>query len=145
MSHLLDINFLVALFDPRHVNHGVAHHWFGTQFSSDWATCSVTEAGCIRILSNPAYPTVSATPVEVLRRLEQFCASGGHCFLPDDLSLRTALEDELRNRLLGHQQLTDFHLAVLASRWDGRLVTFDRRLGRSVQGTRLEKAVLLVE
>ena len=145
MSHLLDINFLVALFDPRHVNHDTAHHWFGSRFSSDWATCSITEAGCIRVLSNPAYPTVSATPIEVLRRLDQFCASGGHCFWPDDLSLRTAFEDELRNRLLGHQQLTDFHLAALASRWDGRLVTFDGKLRRSLEGTRLERAVILVQ
>lgn len=145
MSHLLDINFLVALFDARHVNHDAAHHWFGTRFSSDWATCSITEAGCIRVLSNPAYPTVSATPVEVLRRLDQFCTSGGHCFWPDDLSLRTALEDELARRLIGYQQLTDFHLAALASRWEGRLVTFDGKLRRSLEGTRLEPAVIVVQ
>ena len=46
MSHLLDINFVVTLFDPRHVNHNAAHHWFRTWFSSDWATYSMTEAGC---------------------------------------------------------------------------------------------------
>ena len=56
MSHLLDINFLVALFDPRHVNHGVAHDWFGTRIPSDSATCSATEAGSVRVLSNPACP-----------------------------------------------------------------------------------------
>lgn len=134
MSHLLDINVLVALFDPRHVNHDVAHRWFGTRFSSDWATCSMTEAGCIRVLSNPAYPT--ARPVLRLRRTLLWL---------DDLSLRATLDDELRGRLLGHQQLTDLHLAALASRWDGRLVTFDRRLGRSVQRTRLETEVLLVQ
>jgi len=145
VSHLLDVNFLVALFDPRHVNHDTAHHWFGSRFSSDWATCSITEAGCMRVLSNPAYPTVSTTPIEVLRRLDQFCASGGHCFWPDDLSLRTALEGELWDRLLGHQQLTDFHLAALAARWDGRLVTFDGRLRRSLEGTRLERALILVQ
>ena len=145
MTHLLDINFLVALFDPRHVNHDAAHHWFETRYSSDWSTCSITEAGCIRVLSNPGYPTVSATPNEVLQRFTQFCASGGHCFWPDDLSLRKSLGRELRSRLQGYRQLTDFHLAALASHRDGRLVTFDGRLRRSLAGTRLSSSVVLVE
>ena len=145
MTHLLDVNFLVALFDPRHVNHDAAHHWFGTKYCSDWSTCSITEAGCIRVLSNPAYPTVSATPNEVLNRLTRFCASEGHCFWPDDVSLRTSLDREVRSRLLGHRQLTDFHLAALATHRDGRLVTFDRRLQRSLAGSRLSSSVVLVE
>ena len=145
MSHLLDVNFLVALFDPRHVNHAAAHHWFGASCSSDWATCSITEAGCARVLSNPAYPTVSATPNEVLRRLALFCDSGGHSFWTDDISLRTSLSDEVKNRLQGHNQVTDFHLAALASHRGGCLVTFDGRLQRSLAGTHLASAVMLVD
>lgn len=145
MTHLLDVNFLVALFDPRHVNHDRAHHWFQTRYSSDWSTCSITEAGFIRVLSNPAYPTVSATPSDVLQRLTQFCASGGHCFWPDKLSLRTSLGGQLRRRLLGHGQVTDFHLAALAADRGGRLVTFDGRLRRSLAGSPLSSSVVLVE
>ena len=145
MTHLLDVNFLVALFDPRHVNHAGAHHWFGTSCSSDWATCSITEAGFIRVLSNPAYPTVSATPDEVLRRLARFCTSGGHSFWPDAVSLRDSLGDEAMRRLQGHNQVTDFHLAALASHHGGCLVTFDGRLQRSLAGTRLGPTVTLVE
>lgn len=145
MTHLLDVNFLVALFDPRHVNHDLAHHWFGTRYSSDWSTCSITEAGCVRVLSNPAYPNVSATPSDVLLRLTEFCASGGHSFWPDDLSPRISLGRQLRGRLLGHRQLTDFHLAALAGHRGGRLVTFDRRLQRSLAGSRLSSSVVLVE
>ena len=77
MSHLLDVNFLVALFDARHPNHHAAHRWFGATGAGDWATCAVTETGFVRILSNLAYPTVSASPQEVLRRLALFCNSGG--------------------------------------------------------------------
>ena len=62
MSYLLDVNYLIAMFDARHVNHDAAHRRFAT-FGADWATCSITENGCIRVLSNPSYPTVSATPV----------------------------------------------------------------------------------
>jgi toxin-antitoxin system PIN domain toxin len=145
VSHLLDVNFLVALFDPRHVNHEAAHRWFGASCASDWATCSITEAGCVRVLSNPAYPTVSATPAEVLRRLALFCDAGGHRFWSDDVPPRTLLDDAVKDRLQGHNQVTDFHLAALASHHGGRLVTFDGRLQRSLAGTRLGSKVMLVE
>ena len=145
MSYLLDVNVLVALFDARHVNHDAAHHWFGATFAADWATCSITETGCVRVLSNPAYPTVSATPAEVLARLKRFCGSGGHCFWADDLSPRTSLDDQAKGRLQGHHQVTDFHLAALASHRGGLLVTFDGRLQRSLSGTPLARAVMLVE
>ena len=145
MSHLLDVNFLVALFDARHVNHDAAHRWFGATGAADWATCPITETGCVRVLSNPAYPTVSASPREALRRLARFCDSAGHRFWPDDLSLRDSLDDATAGRLQGHHQLTDFHLAALAARRRGRLVTFDGRLRRSLDGTLLAPAVLLVE
>ena len=145
MTALPDVNFLVALFDARHVNHEAAHRWFGAAGATDWATCSITENGCARVLSNPAYPTVSTTPVEVLHRLARFCDSGGHRLWADDAPLRELLDDDAKARLLGHRQLTDVHLAALASRRGGRLVTFDGRLHRSLAGTRLGEAVLLVE
>ena len=145
MSYLLDVNVLVALFDARHVNHDAAHHWFGATFAADWATCSITETGCVRVLSNPAYPTVSATPAEVLARLKRLCGSGAHCFWADDLSPRTSLDDQAKGRLQGHHQVTDFHLAALASHRGGLLVTFDGRLQRSLSGTPLARAVMLVE
>ncbi len=144
MSHLLDVNYLVALFDARHVNHDAAHRCFAT-FGTDWATCSITENGCIRVLSSPAYPTVSATPRGVLERLDRFCEAGGHSFWADDQSLRLSLDDDVKDRLQGHLQVTDFHLAALAAHRDGHLVTFDGRLLRSLTGTRLEAAVVLVE
>ncbi|MYD72274.1 MAG: PIN domain-containing protein [Acidobacteria bacterium] len=145
MTHLLDVNFLVALFDPWHVNHEAAHYWFSTEFASGWATCSITEAGCSRVLSHSAYPTVSTTPTDVLKRLSQFCDAGGHSFWTDDVSLRVALDDEVADRLQGHRQVTDFHLAALASRHGGRLATFDGRLRRTLAGTTLASTVRLVE
>lgn len=116
----------------------------GRRYSSDWSTCSITEPGRVRVLSTSAYPNVSATPSDVVRRLTEFCASGGHCFWPDDLSLRIALGRQLRGRLLGHRQLTDFHLAALAAHRGGRLVTLDGRLQRSLAGSRLSSSVVLV-
>lgn len=145
MTYLLDVNFLLALFDPRHVNHDAGHRWFAQTAAARWATCSVTENGCVRILSSPSYPTVSTTPTEAMARLQRFCDAGGHSFWPDDVALRTALDETVMSRLQGHRQITDFHLATLAAARGGQLATFDGRLARSLAGTRLAPVVALVQ
>jgi hypothetical protein len=53
---LLDVNVLIALFDPGHPNHEDAHRWFSRNRKQGWATCAVTINGCIRVLSSPSYP-----------------------------------------------------------------------------------------
>ncbi len=143
LTRLLDVNVLLALFDPHHVGHEAAHGWFARVCRNDWATCSVTEAGFIRVLSNPAYRTATATPAEAAVRLARFCESGGHTFWPDDIPPRISLSASGR-RLQGHRQVTDFHLAALAARHEGQLATFDGRLARALAGTHLESSVTWV-
>ena len=132
MVFLLDINLLVALFDSRHVNHETAHRWFSESGKTSWSTCPITENGVVRVISNPAYPTVSATPVEVLDRLRILCAQPGHDFWTDDVSLLNALSEPMRGSLQGHQQVTDYYLICLAAAHGGKLATFDGSLARSV-------------
>lgn len=55
MAFLLDVNVLIALFDPAHIHHGSAHNWFAEIGQSAWATCPVTENGVIRIVGDPRY------------------------------------------------------------------------------------------
>lgn len=43
---LLDVN-VVALFQPEHVHHDLAHDWFAAHRRDGWATCPVTEAGVV--------------------------------------------------------------------------------------------------
>jgi len=40
---LLDINVLIALIDPAHIQHDRAHEWFETKGKKTWATCPLTE------------------------------------------------------------------------------------------------------
>jgi len=124
---LLDVNVLVALFDPDHVHHAAAHAWFGPNRKGGWATCPVTENGLVRILSNVAYSGVHESPGAIVRRLADFCASGNHVFWPDDVSLRE--EDLFRRRSpMTHHHVTDIYLLGLARHRGGRLATFDRRI-----------------
>jgi len=144
LTYLLDINVLVCLFDGSHLNHEAAHTWFGRSGRRSWATCPITENGCIRVLSNPAYPSVQATPREVRERLARMCAQPGHKFWPDDVSLLAAACDTVWVRLTGSQQITDFYLAALALQHQGRLATFDGSLAKSLQGTELAGAIELL-
>lgn len=125
---LLDVNVLVALFDPDHVHHGLAHDWFAGQRADGWATCPVTENGFVRVLANPAYG-LAMRPTEIVRRLGIFRASGHHHFWADAVSIR---DGKVFNPALvrGHRQLTDIYLLGLASWMGGRLATFDGTIPR---------------
>ena len=124
---LLDVNVLVALFDPDHVHHEVAHDWFADVGRPGWATSSVTESGFIRVLSNPAYRGTVARAADLAGRLRRFCDSGGHVFWADEVSLLNGSLFDL-SRIAGHRQLTDVYLLGLAQSRGGRLVTFDRTI-----------------
>lgn len=121
---LLDVNVLVALFDPDHVHHEPAHEWFAANRKAGWATCPITENGLVRILSNPAYTVTHETPRTVIGRLEVFCASGEHVFWQDDFSLRDPKVFHQPSPAT-YRQLTDVYLLGLAKRKGGRLATFD--------------------
>jgi toxin-antitoxin system PIN domain toxin len=124
---LLDVNVLVALFDPAHIHHEAAHRWFARNRKSGWATCPITINGCIRVLSNPAYPVMDATPAGVADRLRAICRASDHHFWADAVSLT----DEALFRvssIAGHKQIADVYLLGLSVRNHGRLATFDRAI-----------------
>jgi len=140
---LLDVNVLVALFDPAHPNHEDAHQWFGRHRRRGWATCPLTINGCVRVLSNPAYPTVEATAAEVISRLRILCSGPDHHFWHDSVSL---LDEKLfrPNMIPGHQKITDAYLLGLAVRQNGGLATFDRSIPiKAVVGARPEHLHLI--
>jgi hypothetical protein len=131
---LLDINLLVALFDPDHIHHEIAHDWFADHRANGWATCPVTENGFVRVTANPAYGGPVHRVAQLVERLRTFCASGHHHFWPDAVSLT---DEMLFNPtfIRGHRQVTDIYLLGLAFRMKGRLATFDRTIPlESVRG-----------
>ena len=124
---LLDVNVLVALFDPDHIHHDLAHDWFADNRVNGWATCPLTENGCVRVLANPAYGGVVERASELLSRLGTFCRAEDHQFWPDAVSLRdrTCFDPAM---VTGHRQLTDIYLLGVAVAQGGRLATFDRTI-----------------
>lgn len=118
MRALLDINVLIALLDAGHIHHRLASAWLAGEMVSGWASCPLTQNGCLRVLSQPAYP--GAQPVAlVAERLAEAMADASHAFWPDSLSLLDGTLIRWPN-LTGHRQVTDVYLLALAVREGGR-------------------------
>jgi hypothetical protein len=123
MRALLDVSVLIALFDPDHVHHARAWRWFERQAAHGWASCPITQNGCVRVMSQPGYP--NPLPIAaIVQRLGRATSSPEHEFWPDDLSLLDARRFD-HSRVVGHRQLTDLYLLALAATHGGCLATFD--------------------
>jgi len=122
-AHLLDINVLVALLWTNHEQHAAARKWFQSH-QGRWATCPLTQAGFVRISSNPrVFPDAPS----VARAVEVLAANlkhPRHQFWEYDLSFEDACAP-FAGRVGGHQQTTDAYLFGLALRRKGVLATFD--------------------
>ena len=134
---LLDVNVLVALFDPDHIHHETAHDWFADHRSAGWASCSITENGLVRVLAHPSYG-VGLRAIEVVERLRRFKASGHHRFWDDTRSIADA--DAFNAEMISNpRQVTEVHLLGLAVRHGGQLATFDTSIPwRAVLGAKAE-------
>ena len=137
MRALLDVKVLIALLDAAHIHHQRASQWLEQSLHHGWASCPLTQNGCLRIMAQPAYP--QALPLAaVAQRLGQAAATPAHLFIADDYSLLDA--DSLHwPQLLGHRQVTDAYLLGLAVRHGCRFVSFDARVNlAAVPGAKAE-------
>ena len=140
---LLDVNVLIALVDPQHVQHEPSHRWFQAHGGHGWATCPLTQNALLRILGNPRYPNSPGGPLVVMPLLQELLAHPAHVFWPDALSWEAAGVFETE-ALLHHGQITDAYLLALTVHHRGVLVSLDRRLSsRSVCGG--EQALQLID
>jgi uncharacterized protein len=124
MRALLDVNVLIALLDADHISHEEAQDWFRAHARDGWASCPITQNGCVRVMASAGYPNpvpVSAT----IARLGEACAHSAHEFWPDDMSILSR-NDVDATRLHGPRQLTNAYLLALAAHREGCFVTFDR-------------------
>jgi len=139
---LLDVNVLVALFDPDHVHHDLAHDWFAADGAAGWATCPLTENGFVRVVTHPQYQPNPPRPAVVLERLRKFCDGGRHQFWGDTISLRD--ESIFVSSVVSHRHLTDIYLLGLARKMGGRLATFDRSIALdAVKGAKASHLLLI--
>jgi uncharacterized protein len=124
-ASLLDVNVLIASVDEGHVAYKIVHAWLYESAGRHWATCPLTQAGFVRVISNRRFHEQAVSVGEAFELLTAITRRPGHRFWPMDFSLAEAVQPFLE-RLFGHQQVTDAYLLGLSIKNKGRLVTLDR-------------------
>ena len=126
MRALLDINVLIALHDRDHVHHVRAATWFEANAAQGWASCPLTQNGCLRIMNQPGYAKPQPL-AHLLAMLLRSTSAPVHQFWSDDNSLLDATRFN-HAHMHSHGQLTDLYLLGLAVKHKGRFVSFDQRI-----------------
>jgi uncharacterized protein len=138
---LLDLNVLIALSDPEHKHHQKARNWFTLYGRENWALCPLTEAGFLRVTTNPAFrpgPRTLEQAIAILQTIKGICD-----YCPIDESWVT-LTARFASRIRGHQQVTGAYLLGLAIKEDRVLVTFDRGF-QHMAGAEFSKNLQILE
>jgi toxin-antitoxin system PIN domain toxin len=116
------------------VHHLAIHAWFDESPDRLWATCPITEAGFVRVSSNPK-ALEAAVSVQAARSvLSGLRGAGGHRFLLNDVSMT----DDDVPLVGGHRGVTEAVLLAVARRHGVGLVTFDAGLARLAGGDGVE-------
>lgn len=118
MTHLLDANVLIALFDEQHVHHNTVVEWL-VKCPTGFATCPIVEGALVRWITRILGATgTSAASAE----LEKLAADPRHEFWADELPYRAVSW----RGVLGHRQVTDAYLAQSARARRGKVLTLDK-------------------
>lgn len=116
MSHLLDVNALIALIWSFHVHHAKASAW---RKGKTIALCPLSELGFVRVSTGPAF---NATMIDARRALADFIQDERPEFVPADIR---ALDGRAATT---SSRTTDWYLANLATAHGMKLATFDTAL-----------------
>lgn len=128
-AHLLDVNALIALSWPKHEHHASAQRWFARNAHGGWGSCAMTQAGFVRITSQPGFGGQSKSIAEVMGVLRNMLEHPGHRLVPLDFPFEAAIS-VCTGGVVGHRQVTDAYLLTAAMRAGMKLLTFDSGLNR---------------
>jgi len=141
VKYLADVNVLIALLEEDHVHHKLVAKWFEASNKDEFGVCVLTEAGFLRVTTNPKAGSRSMEgALEALASLDHHA---GYRFWPMTEGW-AALVEPFLERVHGHQQITDACLLGLAVREGGVLVTLDKGI-RYMAGTRYSENVQVLE
>lgn len=140
---LLDVSVLLALNWPHHEAHARVLGWFRREGEKSFALCPLTEAGFVRVMTNPAFSGRRIEVFEAREALTDLARLKGFRFWPLTLSLADAIAP-FEQRVLSHGQVTDGFLLGLAIEQRGSLATLDRAI-RHLAGSDLMAHVTLID
>jgi uncharacterized protein len=114
VSHLLDVNFLIACGWESHAEYIRASRWLS--HAKSFATCPISEMGFLRVSLSPAY---GASFEDAMTALGAIIKMSTHRFLGDATRAKDLPEVSTT------KEVTDAHLVHLARRNRLKLATFD--------------------
>jgi toxin-antitoxin system PIN domain toxin len=116
MTHLLDVNVLLAAIWENHPHHVRTFPWLeGKQI----CVCPLAELGFLRISTNPK--AIHAPMKKARDLLRKFLIERNASRIPDDLP---AMDSHPQKT----DQVTDFYLATLADKHGMMLATLDQKI-----------------
>ena len=142
-KNLLDVNVLIALTEPGHKHHRMAQDWLNSSGKANWGICPLTEAGFVRVTTNPAFRPGPRTLGQAIAILQVIKGYPGYWYWEIKESWVT-LTAPFATRIFGHQQVTAAYLLGMAIKEQGKLVTFDKGVVY-LAGDEYRKHVLLLE
>jgi toxin-antitoxin system PIN domain toxin len=140
--YLLDTNVLIPLLWPRHTEQGAVRAWFQAHAAASFATCSLTQAGFLRITSSPEIMKERYALREARQLLLAFTQQPGHEFWPTTVDIFEATAP-FERRMHGPKQITDAYLLGIAKHHGGRLATLDKAI-KSLAGPEFSGLVELI-
>ncbi len=126
MIYLLDVNALIALGVARHEFHDRVSNWVHSEIPSRLvlATCSITELGFVRVLSQiPKYDLSVNAACSVFWTMRDSNSKIPFQFLQDGNTV-----GNLPSWFESPKQVTDGHLLQLATTHLARLATLDENI-----------------
>ena len=126
MRYLLDVSALVAFAVVQHEFRARTADWVGSLASSgdsELLTCSITELGFVRVVAHVSQYGMTLADAQALLLQIKRESPVRFAFLPDDHDI-----SQLPSWVRTAGQITDGHLAKLASAHNGVLATLDTRI-----------------
>ena len=118
MTHLLDVNTLIALIWPSHVHHSKAKIW---QVGKTLALCPIAELGFIRISTHPV-GQFNSSMSDARQALQDFITQEKPKFIACDARALDGAASPSSGKT------TDWYLANLAAAHNMKLATLDAGL-----------------
>jgi uncharacterized protein len=141
VKYLADVNVLIALMDEDHIHHKLVAKWFDASNEDEFGVCAFTETGFLRVTTNPKAGSHSIEGA--LEALASLTNHAGYRFWPMAAGWAELVEP-FRERVFGHQQITDAYLLGLAVKEGGVLVTLDKAI-QYMAGMKFSRNVLVLE
>lgn len=139
-GYLPDVNVLLALSEPGHVDHKRATRWFKQTGDGVFFLCPVTEASFVRLSANPL---VGGREIDVAMAMLNQIAAMPNCMHLEMRDRWTVLVAPFASRIHGYRQVTDALLLGLAIRNKSILVTLDQHV-QALAGTDFRSSVLTI-